>query len=92
MGHNLVLGDFPLRQTSTEFTWRVLDSGMGRYQIAEAYYREYLLKHVPLLRGRELLDAYKVAEAHCAQVTADAQYELLLAYLKHNPNVQWRST
>lgn len=92
MSHNLVLGDFPLLQTRTEFTWRVLDAHMGRYQIAEEYYREYLQPCVPVLRGKDMTNPYKVAEAQCIQTEVDAKYELLLAYLKHHPNVQWSST
>lgn len=92
MSHNLVLGNFPLRQTTTEFTWRVLSSGMGRYQIAELYYYEYLLSQVPILRGADLTNPYKIAEVQCAQTEADAAYESLLAYLKHYPNVSWGST
>lgn len=92
MSHNLILGNFPLIKTKTEFTWRVLDAHMGRYQIAEAYFREYLQPMVPVLRGRDMTNTYKVAEAKCAQTVVDAKYELLLAYLKANPDVQWRST
>ena len=92
MSHNLCLVDFPLLQTRTEFTWRVLESGMSRTGIAEAYYNEYLLPQVPVLRGKDARNPHLLSEQMYWQRRVDIERERLFAYLKNHPNVQWSST
>lgn len=80
----------PLLQTRTEFTWRVVREGMDRFEVLDAYKREYLdPMKPPMPTGKDGRNAYIVNQwkEECARW--DNAYHAIKEWLCRHPQARW---
>lgn len=92
MSHSLHLRGcpYPLRYTSTEFTWKWL--GKDRFEILEAYKAEYIdTRHPKPLHGKDARNPYLQQKWQEEVEELQEEYERLKEWLHRNPQVQWEN-
>ncbi len=95
MSHNLRLPGCPfdIKQTRTEFTWRMVRAfnPPSREAVLDAYYEEYIVPlYPPELTGKDARNPYLIQkrDAEVAQLRYE-HHTRILEWLRANPDARW---